>query len=250
MIGQRKLINLLNNLNELPRFIILNGINGCGKKTLGKEISKKFKYELVFISNKIDEIREMIDFSNETQEHIIYYIDNGNQMSLNALNSLLKITEETPNNVHIILGVENKELLLPTLLSRAIVWNFEEYSYSDFKDYLQEDFDSKVDYKAIYPNLSYLEKDVDGLLSFCIMLLKEYDSKNIDKYTSKIKINEFTNGYDLFQVIWLLTNLCFDYNMFNRINILNECKKQLVNKSFNKKFIFESMLMKFEEVKF
>ena len=55
MIGQEKLINKLNNLEELSRFMIFNGLNGCGKKTLGKEMSKKFNYDLKY-SAKCDKV--------------------------------------------------------------------------------------------------------------------------------------------------------------------------------------------------
>lgn len=245
MIGQTKLINKLNNLSELPRFMIFNGSVGCGKKTLGEEISKKFNYDFILLSNKIDEIRFMIETSYINGANIIYYIDNGNQMSINALNSLLKITEETPNNVHIILGVENKDLILPTLISRADLWNFEDYSYNDFKDYLQDDFDSKIDYKLIYPNLSYLKNDINGILDFCINILNNVDYKNLDKYTSKIKIKTNDKGYDLKQVLWILENLCLDREKYEYINIINEANKNLLNNVFNKKYIFEGILLRF-----
>lgn len=249
MIGQTKLIKKLNNLTELPRFMIFNGLNGCGKKTLGKEIAKTFKYDFVLLSNKIDEIRQMISISYVNGAKIIYYIDNGNSMSVNALNSLLKITEETPNNIHIILGVENKELILPTLLSRADVWNFEEYSYNDFKDYLQDDFDSKIDYKLIYPNLGYLENDTNGILDFCIKLLTgNIVYKNMDAYTNKIKLKATDKGYDLKQINYILSNLCLEHELYEYVKIINKANKNLINNVFNKKFIFEEMLMRFNEV--
>lgn len=248
MIGQNKLIKKLKNLNELPRFMIFSGSFGCGKKTLGEEMSKKFKISLVILNNKVDEIRSMIEVSYLNKEKIIYYIDNGNSMSVNALNSLLKITEETPNNVHIILAVENKELILPTLLSRADVWNFEEYSYNDFRDFLQEDFDSKIDYKLMYPNLSYLANDTTGLLNFCLSLLNKLDIEHIDKYSSKIKLKALDKGYDLIQVNWILSNLCYQYNLPEHLKIINKANKNLLNNYFNKKFIFEEMLMRFSEV--
>ena len=248
IVGQEKLINKLNNLQELPRFIIFNGLKGCGKKTLGNWLAKKFNYEFTIVSNKIDDIREMIDISNDTQEHVIFYIDNGNQMSINALNSLLKITEETPNHIHIILGVENKELIIPTLLSRATIYNFEEYGYYDFKEYLQDDFDCRIDYEMLYPNFSYLNSNVSGLIDFCNMLLRKIDSTNISKYTSHINLKDSDKEYDLFQVIWVLTHLCYSYEMYDKINILNEYKEYLINKSYNKKYIFEGLIMKFQEV--
>lgn len=248
IVGQEKLIDKLDNLQELPRFIIFNGLKGCGKKTLGNWLAKKFNYEFTIVSNKIDDIREMIDISNDTQEHVIFYIDNGNQMSVNALNSLLKITEETPNHIHIILGVENKELIIPTLLSRATIYNFEEYCYYDFKDYLGDDFDPKIDYKLLYPNFSYLNSDTKGLIEFCNYILKDMDIIDISEYSSCISLKDNDKGYDLFQVIWVLTQLCFKYNMYEKINVLNEYKEYLINKSYNKKFIFEGILMKFQEV--
>lgn len=46
-------------------------------------------------------------------------IHDAQKLTIEAQNSLLKILEEPPNNTIIILAAENKELLLPTILSRC-----------------------------------------------------------------------------------------------------------------------------------
>ena len=136
MIGQKRIIDKINRWQEIPRFIILNGVKGCGKKTLAKYIADKFNMQLIIIGTKVDEIRDMIKLAIESDVDIIFLIDNGNKLSINAENSLLKVTEEAPNNSHIILAVENKDLLLPTIISRGEVITLQNYVLDDFNAYL------------------------------------------------------------------------------------------------------------------
>ncbi len=72
----------------------------------------------------IDEIRNLKKniflrpFKSELKAIVINILNNITQ---EAQNSLLKILEEPPTNTIIVLTVENKELLLPTILSRCRV---------------------------------------------------------------------------------------------------------------------------------
>ena len=60
-----------------------------------------------------------------------------NMLTLEAQNALLKILEEPPNNTIIILTVENKNLLLPTVLSRCKIIEFKSSeNQSESSDFL------------------------------------------------------------------------------------------------------------------
>ena len=114
---------------------------------------------MIIIGTKIDEIRNMINIANEAKSKLLFVIDEGDKMILGAKNTLLKITEEAPNNVYIILTSENSELVLPTLLSRGEKHYFSDYKDEDFKKYCA---DKNIKYNThcqmVLPNLSYLEK--------------------------------------------------------------------------------------------
>ena len=275
MIGQKRILDKINRWQEVPRFIILNGIKYCGKKELAKYIANKFNLQLILIGIKIDEIRDMIKLANNYDTHIIFLIDNGNKMSLGAENTLLKITEEAPNNAHIILSVENKDLLLPTIISRGEVFNFQDYTMADFNEYLvskelikpQETI--KEEYCLAYPNFGYIDilplEKAQELIDFCIKIssyIREANGASAFKVQEKIKLKDDQEGYDLFQFLFCLKGVCYsrllgavenkeskeyEYQL-NYVQILTELQRMLNNPLFNKSYILDKLIIDFKAV--
>lgn len=277
MIGQKRIIDKIDRLKEIPRFIILNGIKGCGKKTLAQYIANRFNMQLILIGTKVDEIREMNKLALESDAEIIFLIDNGNKLSLNAENSLLKVTEEAPNNSYIILSVENKDLLLPTIISRGEVISFKDYLLSDFNEYLveknlmQPTETINPDILFAYPNLGYIEllplEDGFKLVDLCRKIslsIRDANGANAFKITEKIKLKDEQEGYDLFQFIYCLKKVCennlilavekndvkeYEYQI-NYIQILTELQRMLFNPLFNKAYILDKLIIDFKAVYF
>ena len=275
MIGQKRILDKINRWQEVPRFIILNGIKYCGKKELAKYIANKFNLQLILIGIKIDEIRDMIKLANDYDTHIIFLIDNGNKMSLGAENTLLKITEEAPNNVHIILSVENKDLLLPTIISRGEVINFQDYTKSDFTEYLvaknliTATDTIKEELAFAYPNIGYINilpiEKAKELVDFCFKIserIREANGASAFKIQEKIKIKDEQEGYDLFQFIYCLKAVCYarllaavedndnkeyEYQL-NYVQILTELERMLINPLFNKTYILDKLIIDFKAV--
>ena len=109
MIGQKRLKEELNHIwNEggLPRFMIIAGMKGQGKKTFAKEIAKSLSYNIAEIDTKIDSIRSMIETAYSQTSPIIYLITDADDMSLGAKNSLLKVIEEPPQQAYFIMTLE------------------------------------------------------------------------------------------------------------------------------------------------
>ena len=88
MIGQERLRNMFKLFvegNQLPRFSILTGVAGIGKKTLCKWLGDEMQergftiYKLPDI--KIDSIREMIDLSYKAVNPTLYVIADADNMS-------------------------------------------------------------------------------------------------------------------------------------------------------------------------
>ena len=86
MIGQNNLLVSINKLIEqgFPRFTIITGQKGQGKKTIAHEISRKLSCPLVVCGIKVDEIRSMIELAYKQTEPIIYLIPDADKMSLGA----------------------------------------------------------------------------------------------------------------------------------------------------------------------
>ena len=92
MIGQKKLLkNIDSIITTFPRFSIIVGPKGSGKKLLSKEISSKLGSSIINVGVKIDDVRQAIDEAYTQFEKIVFLIANADNMSLAAKNSLLKI---------------------------------------------------------------------------------------------------------------------------------------------------------------
>ena len=277
MIGQARIIDKIDRWKEVPRFIILNGGRYCGKKELAKYIANKFNQQLILIGTKIDEIRDMIKLANEYDTNLLFIIDNGNKLSLGAENTLLKITEEAPNNAHIILAVENKDLLLPTITSRGEVFSFQDYLVRDFNEYLRNkkiiDDKSSIDENLVYayPNIGYIEilnlEQAKDLIGFCEKIshhIREANGASAFKVQEKVKLKEEQEGYDLFHFMYCLKNICYnnlikavkmddkkEYNyQLSYVQILTELQRMLGNPLFNKSYILDKLIIDFKAVCF
>ncbi len=90
-----------------------------------------------------------------------YIICDAGYMNKEASNALLKTLEEPPEYVSIILVTKNKDLLLPTILSRCIKYVIQDTKNSyllslALKDYIDE----------VFSFLSFREKNYGGLYQF------------------------------------------------------------------------------------
>lgn len=112
-----------------------------------------------------------------------YIISDAGYMNNDASNALLKTLEEPPEYVSIILVTKNKDLLLPTILSRCIKYIISDTKNAYIKSLLHKDY---VD--EIFAFLSYKTKNYGGLYQF---------SKQIQK--SK---EEFRNMLDVLRLIF------------------------------------------------
>lgn len=113
-IGEQ--INLLSQLSALTLF--------CGDiddKEICDRVSTKFNCTCKVCGISVDDVRDTIQSSYIITMPIVFIFPHIEKMSINAINSLLKITEEPPNHVRFILTADNIENVLPTIRSRATV---------------------------------------------------------------------------------------------------------------------------------
>lgn len=143
MIGQENLLDKIDKLveNGFPRFVLLVGAKGSGKKLLSKEIANKLHYPLVPVGIGVDEVREVIINSYRNTEPIVYILPDTDKMSVAAKNALLKITEEPPQKAYFILTVTDLSNTLSTLISRACVLKMDNYTEEELLEYLKNKYD-------------------------------------------------------------------------------------------------------------
>ena len=134
MIGQKHLQSRIEQLitdRTFPRFSILVGPKGSGKKTFANWIITKIvrhealSYSQVCPDVKIDTIRQIIESAYKTISTNIYVIPDADTMSNAAKNALLKVTEEPPNNAYFIMTLEDENNTLETIRSRGTVFHMD-----------------------------------------------------------------------------------------------------------------------------
>ena len=84
---------------------------------------------------QVEYVREMLKFLCSTTSESRYkvvIIDDANKMNVSAANACLKIMEDTPKNAYIIMIAENLHDILPTIRSRATIFQFHPPTYEQF----------------------------------------------------------------------------------------------------------------------
>ena len=85
-------------------------------------------------NNSVDDIRELIEqvrIPPQTGRYKVFIIDEVHMLSSNAFNAFLKTLEEPPHYVIFILATTEKHKILPTILSRCQVYDFNRISVPD-----------------------------------------------------------------------------------------------------------------------
>lgn len=204
MVGQRELRERLSNMAELPGFMIFEGSKGSGKSTLAKELCKERSLNFIELGNKMNDIEQLVSMAAKTTGNLFYVCD-GDTMSQNAENALLKTSEELPNGNYIVLATENSLSLLPTILSRGTKFSLAMYSESDFKEYLGDKYDPSLEYCKVYPNLWHLSlmgpTQAKQLQALCKSICSGEATKS---YKAAFKLSESCQEYRLSHFLYAL----------------------------------------------
>ena len=139
--------------NQLPQTLLFAGIDGIGKSLFAKELAAHLllsprSADLHILSPEgksglyaIDTLREMM-----TKEHAapfesvgkVFIIEDIDRMQPAAANALLKTLEEPTQDTTFILLSSHPSEILPTILSRCVVLNFQPLSQAEITRLLQE----------------------------------------------------------------------------------------------------------------
>jgi DNA polymerase-3 subunit gamma/tau len=97
-------------------------------------------YELDAASNNsVEDIRHLVDqvrFAPQLGEYKVYIIDEVHMLSTSAFNAFLKTLEEPPKHAKFILATTEKHKIIPTILSRCQVFNFNRIKTEDISNHL------------------------------------------------------------------------------------------------------------------
>lgn len=184
IVGQEQIKEHLENainMNKVSHAYIINGERNAGKEFIAKtfamalQCENRQEYEpcqechscsqaksgnhpdIIFITHEkpgtigVDDIRSQINNDVVIKPYSapkkIYIINEGEKMTVQAQNALLKTLEEPPEYAVILILTTNMETLLPTILSRCVVLNMKPVRNDQIKKFLMENMEIP-DYKA------------------------------------------------------------------------------------------------------
>ncbi len=91
-------------------------------------------------NNSVDDIRSLIDqvrIPPQVGSYSVYIIDEVHMLSSQAFNAFLKTLEEPPKHAVFILATTEKHKIIPTILSRCQIFDFNRIGIADIADHLE-----------------------------------------------------------------------------------------------------------------
>ena len=90
-------------------------------------------------NNSVDDIRNLVDqvrYAPQLGTHKVYIIDEVHMLSTSAFNAFLKTLEEPPRHAIFILATTEKHKIIPTILSRCQIFDFNRIQIEDIANHL------------------------------------------------------------------------------------------------------------------
>lgn len=121
-----------------------NGYDACNECESCKAFNEQRSFNIHELdaasNNSVEDIRSLIDqvrIPPQIGKYSVYIIDEVHMLSAGAFNALLKTLEEPPSYAIFILATTEKHKVLPTILSRCQVYDFNRITVPDTIAYLQ-----------------------------------------------------------------------------------------------------------------
>jgi DNA polymerase-3 subunit gamma/tau len=156
MVGNFKGFEALVKKENRPHAYLFNGPSGCGKSTASRILATMFGAKGQDIreyntgnTRGIDTIREIIAnlrTSPLSGDSVVYIIDECHQLTVDAMNALLKPLEDTPSHVYFILCTSEPSKVIVAIKTRCFDVNFGPIPDDDLFS-LVKDISQKEGYK-------------------------------------------------------------------------------------------------------
>ena len=265
VVGQEHVTKTLKNSildKKIPSAILFCGPRGVGKTSCARIFAREINdfnstddlsfniFELDAASNnKVEDIRDLIDkvrIPPQSGKYKVYIIDEVHMLSKNAENAFLKTLEEPPPYIVFILATTEKNKILPTILSRCQIYDFNRISENEIFENLKL-ICNKEEVTFEDEALNIIAKKSDGSLRDSLTILDRvisFTNKKISlKETSAILnvlddetyieiVDNTINGF-LVKVITIFNELSdkgFDEKEF-MIGLANHFRNLLIVKS-------------------
>ena len=265
VVGQQHITGTLKNAiknNQLAQAFLFCGPRGVGKTTCARILAKTINctsltpeqeacgtcescqsfqsghsfnfHELDAASNNsVDDIRSLIEqvrIPPQAGKYKIYIIDEVHMLSTSAFNAFLKTLEEPPSYAIFILATTEKHKILPTILSRCQIFDFNRIQVDDISNHLakiaeRESIATDID------GLHIIAQKADGGLRDALSMFDQIvsytnknvtyksviDNLNILDYDYYFKLTNYLTSGDVSKTLLLFNEILnngFDGNNF------------------------------------
>lgn len=276
VVGQEALTTTLKNAiagNKLAHAYLFNGPRGVGKTTCARIFAKTINclnlapeteacnkcesciafneqrsyniHELDAASNNgVDDIRSLIDqvrIPPQIGKYKVYIIDEVHMLSQSAFNSFLKTLEEPPAHAIFILATTEKHKIIPTILSRCQVYDFNRINISDIVEHLQ--YVAKQEGVNAEPEaLNVIAQKADGGMRDALSIFDQTASYTQGSITYKTVI-ENLNVLD-YEYYFRLTDVILENSVVDCLLILND----ILNRGFEGQYIISGIASHFRDL--
>ena len=223
VIGQEAITDTLRNSIEqdhMAHAYLFCGPRGVGKTTCARIFAKEINlseqhdddedfsfniFELDAASNnKVDDIRNLTDqvrIPPQIGKYKVYIIDEVHMLSTQAFNAFLKTLEEPPKHAIFILATTEKHKIIPTILSRCQIYDFNRIPVEEIVAHLKT-ITEKESISAEDEALHVIAQKADGALRDALSIFDQLVS--------------FTNGKLTYEAV--LKNLhVLDYDYYFKL---------------------------------
>ncbi len=253
VVGQDHVTKTLKNSiieNKIPSALLFCGPRGVGKTSCARIYAKEINSESVqnlenpdysfnifeidaASNNKTDDIRDLIEkvrIPPQIGKYKVYIIDEVHMLSKQAENAFLKTLEEPPPHIVFILATTEKNKILPTILSRCQIYDFNRIKDSEINDCLK-DICKKEGFEFEDEAVSIISRKSDGSLRDSLTILDRivsFTNKNITTEKTSALLNILDNESYL-----NISKSIFEKDLISSIISFNKiCEKGFNEKDF------------------
>ena len=214
----------INCSNITPQFEACNECESC--KSFNESRSYCIHELDAASNNSVEDIRLLIDkvrIPPQIGKYSIYIIDEVHMLSSQAFNAFLKTLEEPPKHAIFVLATTEKYKIIPTILSRCQIFDFNRISIDDMVQYLAQ-ISQKESIESEPDALNIIAQKADGAMRDALSIFDQIVSFSGDQITYKTVIenlnildydyyfkltNAFLNGH-LSEVLLLFNEILMD----------------------------------------
>nr|WP_121273972.1 DNA polymerase III subunit gamma/tau [Pedobacter schmidteae] len=275
VVGQQHITGTLKNAiknNQLAQAFLFCGPRGVGKTTCARILAKTINctnltpeqeacgtcescvsfqtghsfnfHELDAASNNsVDDIRSLIEqvrIPPQAGKYKIYIIDEVHMLSANAFNAFLKTLEEPPSYAIFILATTEKHKILPTILSRCQIFDFNRIQVDDISGHLNK-IAQRENITVEADGLHIIAQKADGGLRDALSMFDQIvsytnknltyksviDNLNILDYDYYFKLTQYLTATDVSNTLILFDEIL--NNGFDGNNFINGLASHLRN---------------------